>query len=685
MKKRVCSLFLAVVMLASLMAPLTTLAEEYTTLTFGEEVTVELSIGEAKWFQFTPDVTKMYTFCSSNEDGVDPIAALYDSSMNKVAESDDEDGSNFCITEELVAGETYYLEAYEYDMNNEGSYTLVVKVPLPTDFWFDDYYLTTFTGTEYTMGYGIYPEDVDDSLIWTSSDESVATVDENGKVTFLAGGEVDIMAETVNGITDSCVFTVKQVEGALTLDMEKAIAYTVGVEERVDTERHFTYTPEETGYYRFYSYDIVSDNQDTAIDPRIWVRDVTYNELGYNDDGGDDVNVSVDVAMTAGETYYFTVELYDSQATGSFKTMIKKLNTAESVSIDSDDLVMEQGGCFDIYVTYSPAGSWQEDYVVTSSDESVVSVEGKTICAVGGGEATITVTTDLGLTDSITVTVYGVDELELDTTYTLEGSAVDFGANKRYAFTPSVSGRYTITSHEVVGEDATVGVFLSTATEELRYNDTQSDAFRLTYELQADVTYYYDVKLSCFGDGSAVDFMVTKDDDTGITEAKVNTDYAIDITNPSDGAYFVFKPIETGVYAIFSSVEEGNEVDTKLYVYNDNWELFYSADDNGGNSQYRLEEEFVYGETYYLKSFLYSNDDVGSNTMRIEPCFTLIVRGDMDLNGELNMRDAMALYKALSQGKTLTEDEQTAADVDRNGTLNMRDVMALYKQISAGQ
>ncbi len=672
MTKRFLSVLLAVTMLASLLVPMAAFAEEYTVLTLDEEVTVTLTVGDVKWYQFTPEKSRTYSITSSDEVDVDPVAALYNSSMELIAENDDAEGSNFCITYDMVAGETYYLKAYEFDLNNEGSYTMVVAVSLPTDVFFDEYAITRFAGTEETLIAHVYPETADATLTWESSDNDVVAVDQNGKMSFLAAGEAAITATTLNGLTDTCWVKVIPVTGTWTLDEEKTIEMT-GFETREETKRYFAFTPEETGYYCLYSYDIISQTPDNAIDPRAWVYDAEYSEREYNDDGGEDVNVSAQVALQAGETVYLMLELYDSQAVGSFKACLKKMITADSVSIDCGDIVMDQGGSMDIYVTFSPEGAWQEDYVVTSSDDTVVRVEDKTLIAVGGGEATVTVTTDLGLTDSIHVTVFAVDEIELDTTYTLEGRESDYGGAARYAFTPTVSGLYTITSSEAIGENAAVAVSVSDENDQLRYNDTDSASFSLTYELLANKTYYYDVLLECEAEISAVDFTVTKADETSISKAKLNVDIPVEITNPGDGAYFTFTPKFSGMYAVYA--EPGEDVfDNKLYVYTSEWELFYSNDDGGGNGQYRLEEEFTAGETYYLKSILYSDNDTGYHTMRIEPLFEMSVMGDADGNGEVDTSDARLTLKAILGQENLTEEQAAVADMNDDGKLNSYDV-----------
>ena len=49
---------------------------------------------------------------------------------------------------------------------------------------------------------------VDQTLIWTSSDETVATVDENGVVTGVSAGVVQITATDAKGNSDTITITV---------------------------------------------------------------------------------------------------------------------------------------------------------------------------------------------------------------------------------------------------------------------------------------------------------------------------------------------------------------------------------------------------------------------------------------------------------------------------------------------
>lgn len=75
----------------------------------------------------------------------------------------------------------------------------------------------------------VAPYDADDMTItWTSSDETVATVDANGVVTSVAPGTATITATTANGVSATCVVTVVYAEGIETIETEEnAVIYTI--------------------------------------------------------------------------------------------------------------------------------------------------------------------------------------------------------------------------------------------------------------------------------------------------------------------------------------------------------------------------------------------------------------------------------------------------------------------------
>ncbi len=84
----------------------------------------------------------------------------------------------------------------------------------------------------------------------------------------------------------------------------------------------YTFTPTATGYYRFFTlgYD----------DPYVEVYDKNNNYLGYDDDGGVDLNCNLTVYLTKGVKYYFYV---GSWYASGFDACITRMDTAPYTGI----------------------------------------------------------------------------------------------------------------------------------------------------------------------------------------------------------------------------------------------------------------------------------------------------------------------------------------------------------------
>jgi len=111
---------------------------------------------------------------------------------------------------------------------------IIVKVNIPTTG-------VTVTPTNQTINVGntftitptVTPDNATDkSVIWTSSDDTIATVDANGKVTALKEGTATITATTNDGgFTASCIITVIKSEGRVTGITVTPISKTANVGE----------------------------------------------------------------------------------------------------------------------------------------------------------------------------------------------------------------------------------------------------------------------------------------------------------------------------------------------------------------------------------------------------------------------------------------------------------------------
>lgn len=86
------------------------------------------------------------------------------------------------------------------------SANVTVEVPA-TGIKLNSYYIDVMVGSQYQLIATISPEDSTEAgLKWSSSDETVATVDSNGLVEVLQEGRVTVTVTTSNGLSSSCRF-----------------------------------------------------------------------------------------------------------------------------------------------------------------------------------------------------------------------------------------------------------------------------------------------------------------------------------------------------------------------------------------------------------------------------------------------------------------------------------------------
>ena len=229
-------------------------------------------------------------------------------------------------------------------------------------------------GTSFKIEATVLPEGADlTALAWASSDESVATVNENGVVTALRAGTTTITAYATDGseVKAECVVTVKAVEVVytLTLDM-KTIDLTAGQSATLKAETSDN-VPEGSR--------IVFTSSDANI--------ATVNEEGV-------------VTAVAAGTASVKATLYGSDdsilASDNCDVTVKAEEVKYTLVLDAEKLNVEVGKTAVINAENGPEGTY---VVFETSDAAVATVKygrdenGKyygTVTAVAPGKATIT-------------------------------------------------------------------------------------------------------------------------------------------------------------------------------------------------------------------------------------------------------------------------------------------------------
>lgn len=217
------------------------------------------------------------------------------------------------------------------------------------------------------------------TLVWTSSDEQVATVDQAGLVTAVGPGEVDITVAIQDGNLQSvCHITVNV--PLESLEVENTAGLVINGEDSV------------------------------KLNPVLAPADATDVELKYESSDESVATVSSDGIITAvgnGECVVTTTATADGT---EFKTETAvKVDTAPvSLSLEDATLTVGYSGNLSVSVEGEDI-TVGTNYTWSSSDESVVTVdEDGAIKGAGIGSATVTATNDVGQSVSGDVTVKNI-------------------------------------------------------------------------------------------------------------------------------------------------------------------------------------------------------------------------------------------------------------------------------------
>ena len=199
---------------------------------------------------------------------------------------------------------------------------------------------------------------------WTSSDESVATVDATGMVVAVSAGEADITAS----VTDSEMSAVCRVT-------VKVAAKDITVPDNLDVK--------------------LNDGNETTVEATVSPADATDVKVSYA--STDEAVATVDKdgkvqILQPGECDIVTTLTQEGKKVVEKKTHIKAFYEVEGITLDKTEGILTAGNTVTLNATVLPEEIADETIVTwTSSDEKVATVdENGKVTAIAAGEATIT-------------------------------------------------------------------------------------------------------------------------------------------------------------------------------------------------------------------------------------------------------------------------------------------------------
>lgn len=215
-------------------------------------------------------------------------------------------------------------------------------------------------------------------LVWTSSDEAVATVDGDGLVTAVGVGtaEIKVSAADVN-LSSSCLVTVVVPATGITAPEQLNLV----LNGQNTASLNAMATPED-------ATDVVltyasSDEKVATVDETGMVTAVGNGEA--------DITISLTQTFPASTGETATAETSSQPVALTATTHVTVTTAVESISFDKTEGVLTVGNTHQIKATVSPENASDQTLTWTSSDESIATVDSSgNVAAKAAGSATIT-------------------------------------------------------------------------------------------------------------------------------------------------------------------------------------------------------------------------------------------------------------------------------------------------------
>ena len=250
----------------------------------------------------------------------------------------------------------------------------------PTQISLDKTSATLNVGDKLTLTATVYPDDAGDkSVIWTTSDDKIASVSD-GNVKTKSAGTAVITATTSNGLTATCTVTVtlnptniELSSNSETLKIGETTTLTARITPHMASDVSVNWTSSDE--------TVITVNNGT----------ITAHSAGA---------ATVIAATSNGLTAVCTVRVISDPTKIELDRKSVSLNVGETVTLKANIL---------------PEDASDKTIIWTTSDESIITVDNGVISAHSEGAATIIAKTSNGLIDVCTITVNAPKDTDSDT------------------------------------------------------------------------------------------------------------------------------------------------------------------------------------------------------------------------------------------------------------------------------
>ncbi|MCL2151873.1 MAG: S8 family serine peptidase [Oscillospiraceae bacterium] len=466
---------------------------------------------QIRYYKFIPEDSGLYVVESGNTvDSTDPFGKLYNANKNLIYQNDDgADNKNFRISCSLTAGKEYYIAASCYG-SGIGNYTFSITSPvLPESIKVEPTEAKIRVGETIRISSTILPYNTTENTVkWTSSNISVATVSQSGLVTAIGNGKTEITAKTVNGKESSCLVSVignSNIDDSIEIYAGGIVDVTI---ENAGEFEYYYFTPNVSGFHI-----IESANPLGSTDPYGYLYDSNQFQIASDDDGTGNRNFRISIYLMAEQKYYIGATCYGA-GTGDYKfTITQPESPPTSITVSPTVMIIDLNEARqDITATVLPYNYQRGKEIIWESSNNGVATVDHTLSSLSSvrpisiGTTKITARID-DLEAYCYVTVAEINktfERAISVTNDVSVPVSVTGARqiRYYKFVPTDSGDYTIESTDPAGNTDPYG-YLYFANKALITSDDDGAGnrnFKISYNLLAGQTYY--IGAACFGTGT---------------------------------------------------------------------------------------------------------------------------------------------------------------------------------------